>query len=143
MGYLSRTGSRSSTSRNSFPAYANCESNFLANFRAHLVTAAVNAGTNRGLEIARPAAEPAMHLAHSFLHDALERSTPARVKHAHCVALGVDENNRQAVGGLNAEQQAGSCSDQAVAGKLCFPWRIDEVDDVGMNLPQRDQRPGL
>ena len=56
-----------------------------------------------------------MHLAHTFLDDALDRAPPSGVKHAHGAAFGVDQNNGQAVGGLDAEQKAGSRGDQAVA----------------------------
>src|SRR6202035_2697363 len=73
--------------------------------------------------------------------DAFDRSPPARVEHAYGPVPGVDKNNRQAIGGLYAKQQAGSRRDQAVAGKLRFGRRIDKMNDVGMYLAQRHQRP--
>ena len=112
-----------------------------ANFFAYLITAAVNAWADRGLQIARPTAEAAVHLAHTFLHNAFHRASPSGMKHTHSVLPGVDENNGQAVGGLNAEQQTRSCGDQAIAGEWRFGGRVDEADDVGMNLAQRNQRP--
>ena len=115
----------------------------LADFRSHFITAAVNTRTDRRIEIAWTASEMAMHLAHSLFHNALDRAPPARVEHAHGAPLRVDENHRQAIRGLNAEKQTRRRCDESIAGELRCRRRVDEMDDVGMNLAQRDQWPAL
>ena len=105
-GYFSRTGSESSTSRNNLLPYSNCDSNCSSYFGADGVTATVNSGADRGPDIAGRSAEVAMHFAHTFLHDALDGSAPARMEDADGPAFCVHQNNRQAIGGQNCQQQA-------------------------------------
>ena len=83
----------------------------------------------------------AAHLAYTLLDDAFDRASPTRMKHTNGTARGINENDGQAIGGLNAEQQTRSRCDQTVADKLWFRGRIDEADDIGMNLSYCDQRP--
>ena len=103
----------------------------------------MDAWTNRGLQIPGLRTEVPAHLSHSLFDDAFRRASPTRMKHADGAALGINENDGETIGGLNAEQQTRRCRDQAIAGKLRFRLRVDESDDVRMNLPQRDQRPRL
>ena len=116
MGYFSPYGIGLLDLAEQFRCIRELRLELFANFRAHFITAAVNAGTNRGLEISRPAAESAAHLSHALLDDPFDSAPPARVKHAHGAVFGVDENDGQAIGGLNTEQQAWSRCNQAIAG---------------------------
>jgi hypothetical protein len=86
-----------------------------------------------------------MHLAYAFFDNALYRASPAGVKHADHFPLGVYQNHGQAVGGLNRKQQTGRCTDQPITGERLFTWRIRNriraVNDVGVDLAERNQRP--
>jgi len=57
---------------------------------------------------ARAAVEMKPHRAHTFLGDALDGTAPACVEDSDCAFSGIDEDDRQAVGGLNSEHDAGS-----------------------------------
>src|ERR1700722_11444660 len=124
-----------------------------ANLLADFIAAAANAGADRCLYILRAGSEPALHLSYTFFDDSFHGAAPARVKHAHGAAFGVDENDGETIRGLNGEQQAGSGSDQAVAGERrvwvgCDLGRVDvmQVDvtnDVGVNLAEGDEFPAL
>src|SRR5580704_9205555 len=114
---------------------------FRANFLADFVATALNSGTDRSLQIAWSRTEAAMHLAHPFFDNALQCAAPSGVKYANRAVLWINQNHGQAVGRLNAEQQAGSCGDQPVTGEGLLQNRIYAADDVGMNLAERDQRP--
>ena len=57
--------------------------------------------------------------------------------------LGIYENDRQAIGSLDAEKNTGRAGDEAIADQRFFRHAGDAVDEVGMNLTQRDQRPRL
>jgi hypothetical protein len=57
------------------------------------------------------------------------------------MALGVDQNHRKAIGGLNGEQEAGSCGDESVAADRLSGNGIDVVDDVGVDLTDGNQGP--
>ena len=45
---------------------------------------------------------------------------PAGMEYADGVASCVDDDDRQAVGSLDCEQQAGDCGDHAIAGQRFF-----------------------
>jgi hypothetical protein len=79
----------------------------------------------------------AMHLADPFFDDAFDRPAPTGVEYADCTALRVDQHDREAISGLNADCQIWHCGDETIAGKFGLGRRIDEVDDIGMNLSQR------
>src|SRR5271154_5672018 len=113
----------------------------LANLFADFITAAMNSGTNRGFEIAGTATESPAHLARSLLDRALDRPPPACVKHSNSAPLGINENDGQAIRGLNSQQQTGSRGDQAIANKVRFSRGVNSIDKVGVNLAQRNQRP--
>ncbi len=112
----------------------------MANFLADFVTASVDAGADGGLQIARSAAEVAAHFADSFFHDALYRAAPASMEYADGLAFGIGKDDGQAICRLNAKEQTGSGGDEAIAGQRRILWRVDEANDVGVDLPQRDQR---
>src|SRR5579863_830654 len=112
-----------------------------ANFFSDLIAAALNPRTNRSLQVTRAAAEVAMHFADAFFYDTLHRASPSGVKHAYGVPFGVHQNHREAVRGLNGEEQAGSAGNESIAGQRLARRRVYAVNYVGMNLPQCDQRP--
>ena len=54
--------------------------------------------------------------------------------------LRIDEDGRQTICRLNAEQHSWSRRDQPIAGELRCWRRIDAVDDVGVDLAERNGR---
>ena len=132
-GYFSRTGSDSSTSRNSLLPYSNWDSNCGSHFRANVVTASVDPWTDGRSEIAGASAETAIHLAHAFFHDTFHRPAPARMKDSNRLALCVHQNHRQAIGRENCQQNTRGLRDQAVAGEcgLGKSQRHNESDPSG------------
>jgi hypothetical protein len=83
------------------------------------------------------------HPSQSLFYDALNGSPPTGVKHANGAMPGIYENDGQAIRSLNPEYQTRSRRDQAVADKVRVSRCIDEMDDVGMNLAERNQWKGL
>jgi hypothetical protein len=65
------------------------------------------------------------------------------VEPSHRTPFRVDENDGEAIRGLDAEVQTRRCGNESIAGELRGRRRVDEMDDVGMNLAQRDQWPAL
>ena len=82
-----------------------------------------------------------MHLADTLFDDAFHCAAPSGMKHADGAVFGINQHHGQAVGSLNCEEESGSCGDQAVSGEEFAGNRIDTVNDVGMDLAKRDQRP--
>ena len=81
-----------------------------------------------------------MKLADGFGDDAGQCSPPASVDGSDGTLLGVDQENRDAVGGLNGEQKTGAVGDGSVALAGFTSRPIEKMDDVGMDLFKGDQR---
>src|SRR5882724_1865673 len=111
---------------------------FLTNFKAALA----NTRADGSLKILRLAAKIASHFAHALLNNAPQRAAPSGMEHAHSLAFRIDENDRQAIGGLHAKDKAGGISDDAVANQLGLGHGRDGVNEIRMNLTQRNQRQG-
>jgi hypothetical protein len=56
---------------------------------------------------------------------------------------GVNEDDRKAICGLNAKQQAGRRGDKTIPDELLGWWRVDEMNDVGVNLAEGHKRPNI
>src|ERR1041385_419604 len=112
---------------------------FLANFKRALL----DSRPNRGMNIFRARTKFHPHAAHAFFHDALHRPAPSGMEGAHSFYLCIDEQNWEAVGGENAQHDATQISHHAIAHKLFRFARANNMNDVRMNLAQRDQRPRL
>jgi len=87
----------------------------LAYFRSDVVAAGVNSGADGRFNIFGQRAEAAAHFSHSLFDNALDRTAPTRVKDSHSPLLGVDQNNRQAIGSLDAKKNARRAGDEAIA----------------------------
>src|SRR5215469_1501415 len=114
---------------------------FSPDFFSNLITAAVNPGPDRHLEIPWPAAKTANHLAHAFLDDAFYRAAPTCVEDADRVTLAIDNDHRQAISRLDRKQDAGIRCNHAIPDTWSAGQALDVVDDVGMNLAQRNKGP--
>ena len=77
----------------------------LAHFGADIVTARVNSGADGRFNILGQCAEAAAHFSNSLFDNALDRTAPTRMKDSHSPLLGVDQNNRQAIGSLDANEE--------------------------------------
>lgn len=113
----------------------------VADFLSDLIAAVVNAGADGSLNVSRLRSEIAAHFSYTFFNDALHGAAPAGVEDTYCMALGVDQDDGEAVGGLDREQKSRGAGDEAIAGKLMGRDADDAVDEVGMNLAQRNQGP--
>ena len=112
---------------------------FFANFQRTLL----DSRPNRGMNIFRTRAKFQPHHADAFFHDALYCPAPSGMKRAHSFLLCVDQQDREAIGGENAERHAGEISDQAIAHQPIRLARANNMNNIGMNLSHRDQRPWL
>lgn len=114
---------------------------------AHLFTNRVatlpNARSDGGFEVAGNAAEVAPHLPNSLLYDSCDRASPARVKGADGLPPGIDHQHRNAIGGLDGQQQARGVGDQTITGERLTERPIDPVYDGGVNLLHLKQGPGM
>ena len=63
------------------------------------------------------------------------------MKYADGAMLGVDQNYGEAVGGLDCEQRPGMAVIRPSSGEGFVGGCVDAVNDVGMNLTERDEGP--
>jgi len=108
--------------------------------RAHFVTAGTDGGPERGEQVARLAAEFETHAANGFLGDAGERALPTRMDGGDGVFLGINEKDRDAIGGLHGEEQTGTVRDGGVALARKRGRGGEQADRVGVDLLQRLER---
>ena len=113
--------------------------NVLANF----VAAGMNAGADGSLQLVRHGAEVQSHKASALFDDALDGASPSSVKNANSFALFVCQDDGQAVGGLNAEKKILSIGNQPIAEEWLRRRLAYIVNQIGMNLAKRNQRPEL
>jgi hypothetical protein len=115
----------------------------VANFLSNLIAAVVDPGTDGGADVFCLRAEVTAHFSDTFFDDALYRAAPAGVEDADSAVPGVSDDDWQAVGGLDGEKKARSAGDESVACELVFGNSGDAVNEVGVNLAERDQGPGF
>lgn len=108
---------------------------FLPNF----VAALLNPGANRGNNIFGPGAVFASHQAQPFFRNARYRATPAGVKCSHSFVFCICQQDRKTVSGEDAERDSGDIGDESITGKSFLGKRGDDVNDVRVDLAQRDQ----
>ena len=107
-------------------------------FGADFVAAAADGGTDGGEEVGGFGFEVHLHLADGFDSDTGERAAPASVDGGYGAVFGVDEEDGDAVGGLDAEEEAGAVGGGGVA-RTGLGWdAFEKMDDVGMDLLEGD-----
>jgi len=109
------------------------------NFGADFVAAATDGGADGGKQIARPGLELHLQLADGFDDDALERAAPAGMNGGDGALFGIDEENRNAVSGLDAQEQTAAVGNGSIALTRLGRCDVEKVDDVGMDLFQRNE----
>jgi len=108
-------------------------------FGADFVTAAADRGADGGEQVRGFGFEVHLHLADGFDGDASERAPPAGVNGGYGAVFGVDEEYGNAVGGLDAEEEAGAVGGGGVASAWFGGGGFEEVDYVGMDLLEGDE----
>jgi hypothetical protein len=51
----------------------------------------------------------------------------------------IDEENRDAIGGLDAQEEAGTVCDGGIASARFGGCGVEKMDDIGMDLLERDE----
>jgi hypothetical protein len=103
----------------------------------------VYAGADPRYEVLWTTPKAAAHLAHSLFDDALHGSAPARMKNADRAILGVCHDYGQTISGLDRHQNSGGRRDQTVANEWMSGEGFDWMNEVRMDLTQRDQGPRM
>ena len=114
-------------------------------FGADFVAAAPNRRADGSEEVGGIGFELHLHLADGFDDDTGQSAAPSCVDGGNCAFFRVDQEDGHAVGGLDAEEQAGTvrCGSIARHGGQALAnlgWcDIEKMDDVGMDLFQGDE----
>jgi len=109
------------------------------NFRADFVATTAHGRADGGEEVAGLGLELHLHLADGFDDDALEGAPPAGMNGGDGSLFGVDEENRDTVGGLDAQEEAGAVGGGGVALTGLGGGGVEKVDDIGMDLLERNK----
>ncbi len=108
-------------------------------FGADFVTAAADGGADGGEQVGGPGFEVHLHLADGFDGDAGEGAAPSGVNGGYGAVFGVDEEDGDAVGSLDTEEEAGAVGGGGVSLAGLVGGRVEEMDDVGMDLLEGDE----
>jgi hypothetical protein len=108
-------------------------------FGANLVATAANRWAESRENILGAGAEVHAHLAESFFRNASERPAPAGMNRGDGALLWIDQQNRNAIGRLHAEQQAGRVGERSIASAGPVRRRLNESHDGRMELAERNQ----
>ncbi len=108
-------------------------------FSADFVAAAANGRADGSEDVGGLGLEVHLHLANGFDDDALEGAAPAGVNGSDRAFSGVDEKNRDAIGALDAEEKSGAVRGGGIAAARLGRWGLEKMDDVGMDLLERDE----
>ena len=108
-------------------------------FDANLIATRTDGRTERGEKIGGFTAEFKLHTANGLLGDARESAAPTGMNRGDYTPLGIDDENGDTIGSLNAEQQArGVCEGRVTLAGLSGGLR-KKMNDVGVDLFQREQ----
>ncbi len=80
-----------------------------------------------------------MHLADGFDDDALKGAAPAGMNGGDGALFRIDQENRDAVGGLNSQEKPWTVCDGGVPSARFGGCGVEKVDDVGMELFERNE----
>jgi len=109
-------------------------------FRAHFVTAGADGGAESGEEISGLAAKFEAQAADGLFRDAGKRALPTRMNGGDGAFFGINEKDRNAIGGLHGEKKTGAIRGGGVALACVTGRRGEEVDHVGVDLLERRER---
>jgi len=114
----------------------------VAHFVAHRVAAGGDARPDGGADVAGIAAVFAAQHADRLFHDALHQAAPPGVDGSDRPLLCVHQQHRHAIGSLDRQHRSGHVSHQRVAGERMRRWAVHPHNEVGVDLPAGDHRPG-
>ena len=103
-------------------------------FGADFVAAAADGRPDGGKEVGGLGFELHLHLPDSLRNDALERAAPTGVNGGDGALFRIDEENRDTVSGLNAQEEPGAVRCGGIALARCGGCGVEKMDDVGMDL---------
>jgi hypothetical protein len=103
------------------------------------VAARTDGRADGGEKIRRVAAKFELHAADGFLGYAGERAAPAGVNGGNGAFFGIDEQDGDAISGLNGEKKAGAIGGGGIAGAGIRGALRENVDDVRMDLLERNE----
>ena len=106
-------------------------------FRAHFIAAGAYGGAESGEEIGRLAAKFEAQAAHGLFGDACKRALPTRMNGGDGSLFGIDEEDRNAIGGLHGKKQAGAIRDGGVALAGVSGRGGEKMYHVGVDLLER------
>jgi hypothetical protein len=108
-------------------------------FGADFVAAGPDRGADGGDEVGGLGFELHLHLADGFDDDALQSAAPTGMHGGNGAIFRIDEENRDAIGGLDAEEEARTVRGGGIASARFGGCGVEKVDDVGMDLLQRNE----
>ena len=108
-------------------------------FGADFVAAAADGRADGCEEVRGLGFELHLHLADGFDDDAGESASPAGVDDGDGALFGIDEEDGDAVGGLDGEEEAGAVGGGGVAAAGFDGGGVEEMDYVGVDLFQGDE----
>jgi len=84
-----------------------------------------------------------VHFSYSFFDNALDGPAPTRMKHSDGSLLGIYQDDRKAIGGLDGKENVGHAGDEAIADQRFLWQRGNAVNEIGMNLALGNEGPRL
>ncbi len=109
-------------------------------FGADFVAAGADAWADGGEKVGRIRMEAGVQFADGFFEDTGERTAPARMDGGDGAFFGIDEEDRDTVGGLDSEQETGSFCERGVTLAGLARGRFEGPDDSGVDLFEDDER---
>ena len=103
------------------------------------VTAWSNRRADGGQKISRLAAEFELHAADGFLGDAGERTAPAGMDGGNCSLFWIDEEYRDAIGGLDGKEKAGAIRGGGIAFAKVGRRLRENANYIRVDLLEWDQ----
>lgn len=112
----------------------------LDNVGADFVTALAYARADGDENLHRARRKFHLHATKHLCGDARERAAPSSMNSGHGAMTRVDEEDGNAVGGLNGKEQSGRGRSDGIALRRVGGRFGNDMRDVGMNLAQSDER---
>src|ERR1700693_2900830 len=103
----------------------------------------MNSRPDRGFDVTRQSPEVAPHFSHALFNNALDRSPPTGVEDSYRSALNIHQHDRQTIRSPDTQQHPRSLRQQTIACELFVRRLTHAMNQIRVDLPQRDQRPRL
>ena len=108
-------------------------------FGADFVAATADGWADGGEEVGGVGFVLHLHFADGLDEDALEGAAPSGVNGGDGALFGVDEENGDAIGGLDSEEKAGAVRGGGVAAARSGGCGVKKMDHIGVDLLERDE----